>query len=136
MDTKNDEQLQILINSFGKGGLQFGCHAPPTSKQSKNKIKKEVVKQLLNNRIAKDKFLVNKKELFYNSELILDLTFGLEEKRYKKNDVDNLIKNTLDCLKGVLFKDDAQIKKVCATKFFLKEGVKEWTGIRVKEHKK
>jgi len=127
---ERDEQLQILMNTFGKGGLEFMCHASPVSKRSRDKIKKEISKQIIKKRIDNDNFLKDKSKNFFTNNLFVEFTFGLEKNRCKKNDIDNLIKHSLDCLKGVLFKDDSQVKKICATKYFINSG-KEWTGIRV-----
>lgn len=137
MANNGDEALELLKNTFCKGGLQFMCHSSPLSKQSRDKLKKEISKELLSKRIKSDEFLSQRANKFFDGNLFVELTFGLHKKRLgnKKNDIDNLIKHTLDCLKGTLFKDDGQVKRVCATKYFLNPPSKEWTGIRIQRWK-
>lgn len=88
---------------------------------------------VLQNRVKNQELTSNKAKEFFEGDLELELTFGLDKRRFgnRKNDIDNLIKHTLDCLKGVLFKDDSQIKRLCANKHFINPGVPESTGIRI-----
>ena len=134
---KDDEAMELLVNTFTKGGSQFMCHASPVSHQSKDKFKIELSKQLLEKRIKGDEFLSQKASIFLEGDIFVELTFGLHKSRFgiKKNDIDNLSKHTLDCLKGLLFKDDSQIKRICATKYYLNPPSKEWTGIRIQKWK-
>lgn len=129
-----DEQLEILKNIFGlKRGLHFMSYASPTSKQSKSTIRKDVSKQAIQKRIINDDFIFNKAKNYSEGDLEIEFTFGLSKRRYGKgkNDIDNLVKHALDCLKGILFKDDSQIKELHAKKFFVNSGVKQCTGIRI-----
>lgn len=129
-----DEQLEILMNVFGlKKGLSFMSFCSPISKQSKNKIKKEITKQALQKRTSK--LASEKLARFFKSEIGMELTFGIDKRRLgkRKNDIDNLIKHSLDCLNGVLFEDDSQIREISAKIYFVNQGVKESTGIRVWE---
>ena len=59
------------------------------------------------------------------------LHFHLEEKRFKKIDLDNLVKAALDACNGFLYKDDSQVIRIDAIKTVMKNtesliiGVKE-----------
>ena len=112
-------------------GLHFWCESIPISKYSKNKLKKEIASHVLKKRIQKDYFLKDLSEKYYYETLDLELIFSIHESRWhiKRNDVDNLIKHTLDCLKNNLFEDDVQIKKITATKYLVKSSRQEGTGI-------
>jgi len=129
---EKDEQLKILKNSFNlKKGLHFWCRATPVSKQSRNKIKKDLTEQILQARVKRIKLTSDRIKEFFNGDLGIELTFGLREKRLRKNDIDNLIKQSLDCLKGILFKDDSQIKEICGNKYSVNQKATECTGIRI-----
>ena len=129
------EKFKLLKETYAnlKPGLKFFCYYLPISSQSKNKIKKEISKQIIQNKVLKSNFISEKKRVYFKEELELELNFGLDEdrNRYKRNDIDNLIKYTLDCLKGVLFKDDCLIKKISARKFFVNKNTPECIGIRI-----
>ena len=136
MMPKKDEQLDILISTFGSGpGLKFYSKAVPVSKQSKDKFKKELSKKTMQERITDDSFLFERSKKFLNGDISIDLIFGLHADRQgRRNDVDNLSKHTLDCLKTILFKDDVQIKELHAVKSFVNNAVSESTGIQIREY--
>ena len=133
-----DERSQVMEETFkNTRGLHFWCKAIPTSKQSKDKIRKEVSAHTLKERITKDIFLKKMAEKYFSENIELILVYGIHKKRCngKRNDIDNLIKHTLDSLKSILFKDDSQIKKVCATKYLLNPNIPECTGIIISKFK-
>lgn len=135
---ETDEAKYIMEETWKeKRGLHFWCKAIPTSKQSRDKIRKEVSARTLKERITKDVFLKNMAEKYFNEYVELTLIYGIHKKRYngKRNDIDNIIKHTLDSLKGILFKDDSQIKRVSATKFFLNQNRPECIGIIIAKFK-
>ena len=134
-----DESQEVMNNLWNdKKGLHFWCKAIPISKQSKNKLKKDIASQILKKRTQEDIFLKDLSKKYYNEIIDLVLIFSIHKSRWrtKSNDVDNLIKHTLDCLKSELFEDDGQIKKITATKYLVKSSLQEGTGIIVSKFEK
>lgn len=128
-----DEQLSFLKSVFGlKRGLSFVCKASPISKQSKDILRKQLYHQLIKKRIVEDDYLTKKSPVFFEGDLYIEINFSLNiNRKGRKSDLDNLAKNCLDCLKGILFKDDSQIKELHLKKHIVAPRVTEFTGIRI-----
>jgi len=129
------EKFKLLEETYAtsKAGLRFFSYHIPVSKQSKDKIRKEISKKIIQGQIRDSDLISSKKKEYFNGDLEVELNFGLDKgKRWnKRTDIDNLIKHTLDCLTGILFKDDSQIIKIYASKYFVDVGTIECTGIRI-----
>ena len=137
-EMENDESKYVMEETWkNERVLHFWCKSSPTSKQSRDKLRKEISTQILKERIAKDVFLKVMAKKYFDEYVELKLVYGIHKKRCnrKRNDIDNLIKHTLDSLKGILFSDDSQIKKVSATKFSLDQNRPECTGISIAKFK-
>lgn len=121
----------------------IGGEAVP-SKQEKFKLVKDVKELILNNgdhklvddgqvyfkkdgtdslKIFEQKFqeLIKenlKSEHPYKREISLELiiSVSMDKKRLNQVDIDNLVKAILDCMKGLVFEDDAQVVNILATK--------------------
>ena len=136
---ETDEAKYVMEETWkNTRGLHFWCEARPISKRSKDKIKKELFTKKIQERVKELQPFRNHLTTYYpEGDLELKLIFGINRKRCigKRNDIDNLIKHTLDSLNGILFKDDSQIKKVSATKFLLNQNRPECTGINIAKFK-
>ena len=136
---ESDESIEVMKETWkDKRGLHFWCESIPVSKQSKDKLKRELSKKVIQDRVKRLQPLRNYLTTAYpDGNLELELIFGICKNRCygRRNDIDNLIKHALDSLKGYLFKDDSQIKKVCATKYLLNPNVPECTGIIIAKFK-
>ena len=137
---ETDERNKVMEETWKeKRGLHFWCEAEPVSKQCKNKRRLEASKKVMQERVNKLKPFKNDLTVYYpQGDLELELVFGIKKKRYihRRNDTDNLVKHAVDCLKGVLFKDDSQLKRVIGTKYLLNNNVQECTGIIISKFKK
>ena len=65
--------------------------------------------------------------------VIFILQFFLTKKEYESRDVDNLSKTVLDCLKGKLYIDDAQVRTLIVSKKIYSRVPKDFVFIAVKE---
>ena len=115
-----------------KPGLSFFSYHIPISKQSKNKIRKDASKKIIQERVIN---LGEDRKKYFDGNLEIELNFGMDagRKETKTTDIDNLVKHTLDCLKGVLFKDDKQIRALHAYKHIVDKGTSDCTGIRIRK---
>ncbi len=136
----SDERKEIMDETWKqKRGLHFWCEAEPISKQCKNKLRKEASRKVMEERVSELKQFKKDLTIYYpEGDLELELIFGIKKKRYgyKRNDTDNLVKHAVDCLKGVLFNDDSQLKRIIGTKYLLNNDVPDCTGVIISKFKK
>lgn len=70
----------------------------------------------------------------YKNPLQLEVIISIKmsEKRLKEVDIDNLIKSILDCMNGLVYEDDNQVRSVFASKYVIIDGfVPQVSGVQV-----
>ena len=88
-------------------------YTPPTTKQWETDIRKQ---------------LTSPPNFQGNVEVYLH--FHLEGKRFKKIDLDNLVKSALDACNGFLYEDDSQVIRIDAIKTVMKNTESLIIGVR------
>ena len=78
-------------------------YTPPTTKQWESDIRKQLTSAPC-----------------FEGHVEIYLHFHLEKNRFKKIDLDNLIKSALDACNGFLYKDDSQVVRIDAIKTIMK----------------
>ena len=113
-----------LFDEFGEWECMFNLPPTPYSSQS-TKENKRYYRELIINEIDR-RNLGKYKKRFAKKELEIYLCYLLG-KKYSLSDLDNLTKIILDCLKGRVFSDDVQIKRLIIEKELVNKELKEDT---------
>ena len=95
---------------------QFGLSGIVPSKQDDREREKIIafrtlVEEKITPQILNIPIFPSKKEV-----VVFIMQFFLTEKEYKSRDVDNMSKTILDCLKGKIYIDDAQVRTLLVSK--------------------
>ncbi len=128
-----DEQLQFLQRTFINYGLMFVIKTLPTSFRTKNIFQKKRVRKDIIQRLNR-KYTKESLKRFFTGEIGIRLNC-LFNKRYSNTDVDNIAKFTLDCMKGLAFQDDKQIKELTIIKLKTKAKDNENIGVVIRKFK-
>lgn len=111
------EQARIAFDRLFRNGFDMITFPiTPVSYQSPPISKKEFIQDIEENIEKRD--LNRCLDKFKDCELEIELHFFLASK-YSKTDLDNLTKLMLDSMKGKIFPDDRQIKKLRIGKYLL-----------------
>ena len=116
-----------------KFDYQFGLSGIVPSKQDdreREKIKafRTLVEETITPQIMNLVIFPSKKEM-----VVFIIQFFLTEKDYKSRDIDNISKTILDCLKGKIYIDDAQVRTLLITKKIYARLSANFVFIAVKE---
>ena len=105
---------------FFRRGKMVGCYDPARSKSWKETVKWQAIEQ-------KAEILPNALSMRLSFRLPRPKSLPKKVKEHtRKPDLDNLVKAVKDALKGVCYKDDAQIVELVATKQY-----NENTGVMI-----
>ena len=125
------------VKIIGGDGYDFLSFISGRSFRDLKKADKENIKNKLTLRVKKE---VNSDFINYlfDKKLIVKLRLFLNQSYYNRVDVDNVAKTVLDCMQGVIYKNDKQVIHLEATKIKVHKGDKgaiymavlEWLAIR------
>ena len=121
--------LDFFEYTFMGPGLGLAIRTLPISFRSKNKELKEKVRREIIERLSKEQ-TKRSLEKYFEGEIKIRLTCYFN-RRYATTDVDNIAKFALDCMKGLAFKDDKQIKELVIRKIKSERGRNEYIGIKI-----
>lgn len=112
---------------------QFGLSGIVPSKQDDREREKIIafrtlVEERITPQILNIPIFPSKKEV-----ALYVIQFFLTEKEYKNRDVDNISKTILDCLKGKIYIDDAQVRTLLISKKIYKRLAANFVFIGIKE---
>ena len=113
-----------------KKGLKFITSAEPTSFQSRNDPKLNLIKKELSEK-SKDEFCQEYLATFWGKPVSLTIYFFMTEENIKNKDIDNLAKLTIDGLKGHLFPDDNLIYRLEVHKILVQNKFWQRTAIHI-----
>lgn len=123
------EALNFLVSSFCGTGLRFVIKTLPTTFRTRNYSQKQRVKDDIKEKISK-KYTKESCRRFFEGEIKVELTCFFN-KRYSGTDVDNIVKFTLDAMKGLAFTDNRQIKELIIKKLKAKKISNEYISVGI-----
>ena len=121
--------LDLVKYTFMEDGMGLVIGTLPVSFRSKNVELKEKTRREITERLSKGQ-TKRSLEKYFKGEIKIRLTCYFN-RRYATTDVDNIAKFTLDCMKGLAFKDDKQIKELMIRKIKSKKGRNEYIGVKI-----
>jgi Holliday junction resolvase RusA-like endonuclease len=81
------------------------------AKGKRDRAEKQKVEQAI-----RDSILKHKPTLYQTEKLFIAIQVLGSEKYFRAVDIDNLVKFLLDCMKGIIYKDDKQVHSLLADK--------------------
>lgn len=122
--------LEFLKSTFMGGGLRFAIRTLPVSFRTNNREIKDRTRRDIEARMNRLCTKEACEERFFSGELKVELVCYFN-RRYSTTDVDNIAKFILDCMSGLAFENDRQIKELIVKKIKGSKESREYIGVGI-----